>query len=111
MGSRTQGLELSRFNPGAAQFKLDSLDARIVLLGEHGATLAPIKKRARVFPAFYGSADFQSAVSQIFNLLGAEQIPGRSAVYRIADCKSAIRQIENLRYLARPLPTSLVKRP
>src|SRR5260221_5272575 len=53
------------------------------------------------------SADFQSAVSQVFNLpklqMGRRaEFPCVWAIGRFADCKSAIRQIEKLRYSARP---------
>jgi len=40
----------------------------------------------------------QSAVSQIWNLLRSKWIGVASALLHPADCKSAIRQIENLRY-------------
>jgi hypothetical protein len=48
-------------------------------------------------------ADFQSAVSQVFNLLGLRRrrapLQDDDAHQRSpADCKSAIQQIENLRY-------------
>src|SRR4051812_15178061 len=44
------------------------------------------------------SADFQSAVSQNSILQDARQANASGKVERSADCKSAIRQIENLRY-------------
>src|SRR5438309_499591 len=52
------------------------------------------------FRAFHRrSADFQSAVSQVFNLPAATQTLRKLFHPRAAaDCKSAIRQIENLRY-------------
>jgi hypothetical protein len=39
-----------------------------------------------------------SAVSQIFNLRGVRRIGARRNAARPADYKSAIQQIENLRY-------------
>src|SRR5947209_2766162 len=49
----------------------------------------------------YRSADFQSAVSQNCILL-AWKIPAPRQFGNPADCKSAIRQIENLRYVTGP---------
>jgi len=44
------------------------------------------------------SADFQSAVSQVFNLRVARQLGGTRQLLRSADCKSAIQQSATLRY-------------
>jgi hypothetical protein len=52
---------------------------------------AQIFRRAR-------SADFQSAVSQVFNLQVARQIARARWWLRSADCKSAIQQSATLRY-------------
>src|SRR6185503_2621028 len=46
------------------------------------------------------SAELHSAVSQIFNLRGAREFQSRSIFQRPADCKSAIQQVENLRYVS-----------
>src|SRR6266852_6935951 len=61
------------------------------------------------------SADFQSAVSQVFNLLKPRQgcRPDFESCMRIgrsADYKSAIQQIENLRYVCGK-PETLQMRP
>jgi|GEM_PF-1401322 len=44
------------------------------------------------------SAEFHSAVSQIFNLRRSRRIGDSSSGEHAADCKSAIRQSETLRY-------------
>gem|GEM_PF-5590928 len=44
------------------------------------------------------SAELHSAVSQICNLLTARRFGACRDFGRAADCKSAIQQIENLRY-------------
>ena len=49
-------------------------------------------------PARRRSAELYSAVSQICNLLNPGIIQSATAWVRPADCKSAIQQIENLRY-------------
>jgi len=46
------------------------------------------------------SAELHSAVSQIFNLLDGRKCRRLSAISRLAECNSAIRQITNLRYEA-----------
>jgi hypothetical protein len=44
------------------------------------------------------SAEFHSAVSQIFNLRTVRNAPRRPHFQRAAECNSAIQQIKNLRY-------------
>jgi hypothetical protein len=44
------------------------------------------------------SADFQSAVSQVFNLRGKRQVGRAKQFLHSADCKSAIQQSATLRY-------------
>jgi hypothetical protein len=44
------------------------------------------------------SADFQSAVSQVFNLRGKRQVGRAKRFLHSADCKSAIQQSATLRY-------------
>ena len=44
------------------------------------------------------STGFQSAVSQVFNLPRFRRTEGASKVQALADWKSAMQQIENLRY-------------
>ena len=55
-----------------------------------------------------GSADFQSAVSQNCILPGAGIFETLAAARRKADCKSALRQIENLRYVSSVLAALLL---
>ena len=50
-------------------------------------------------PAQRRSADFQSAVSQVFNLLTFRRGNALENIGRSADYKAAIQQIDNLRYL------------
>jgi hypothetical protein len=47
------------------------------------------------------NADFQSAVSQVFNLPGVQKVGGANSLDRLAECNSAIQQIANLRYADR----------
>jgi hypothetical protein len=49
----------------------------------------------------YRSADFQSAVSRIFNLGRVEISSARENSVGDAECNSAIQQITNLRYAGR----------
>ena len=56
------------------------------------------------------SADFQSAVSQNCILQGVSGIRSVSSSRRVADYKSAIRQIENLRYAWRHSRASRARR-
>ena len=48
------------------------------------------------------SAELHSAVSQVCNLRGVEVTRAFLMFQRPADCKSATRQIEDLRYFASP---------
>src|SRR5437667_12403989 len=80
---------------------------RQILIGQHRPPdPKPYAVRQRALATIGCSADFQSAVSQISNLLAritirrdVKHTPPRPAD-EPADYKSAIRQIENLRYEA-----------
>jgi hypothetical protein len=62
-----------------------------------------IKKTLAPFPASQGrSADFQSAVSQVFNLHAVRSPNVYRAAERAAGCNPSIQQIENLRYECNP---------
>jgi hypothetical protein len=50
--------------------------------------------------ALPSSAELRSAVSPIFNRQGLRSAAGWSAGGCVAECNSAIRQIENLRYFS-----------
>ena len=52
----------------------------------------------RAVSASKSCADFQSAVSPICNRQGLEFSEGAYVSRRLAECNSAIQQIENLRY-------------
>jgi len=93
---RTPKNELNRSGPGEGEPPVGS-DCRYFLVpGSAAGIFAELQPPARIFHS--RSADFQSAVPQNYILQVVRIEPRPRCLQHFADCKSAIQQIENLRY-------------
>ena len=95
MNSRTQGICSLRFHSCGTQLETYAFKLRIGFLRKHGRRIAAFGSSAQLHRR---SADFQSAVSPTCSRLRVGHGGGRRIIRSTADYKSAIQQIENLRY-------------
>ena len=97
--SRTQRIGRLRLNACGAQLMLHAFGSRISLGGDHDRRIAGsagvVQPRRRLRCR---SAELHSTVSQICNRQRARRFGNSRVCGRFAECNSAIRQIENLRY-------------
>ena len=88
--NRPSGLTSGMWKRKLSEFTAPHLDST--------SALACWRRLREMAVAGHRSADFQSAVSPIFNRQGAGKSQGCRGCGCLAECNSAIRQIENLRY-------------